>query len=392
MSVLIRNLLHFGELLRALGLDVPAGRMLDVALALRHVEIGRRSDFYFTLQALLVHRRADLDIFEQAFLMFWRRPPREWSPSDLRAMGERRRIGPPERESPQVGAAESGASRKDGLETVDRVAPMSYGAREVLRRKDFAEFSEDEIREARRMLRSFVWEPGRRRTRRWRSDGTEAPDLRALVRRTVRVGGEPVLIPGRERRWRQRPLVLVCDVSGSMDRYSRMLLHFAHQLAHRPGGLEAFVFATRLTRITSELRRRGADDAVRRVLAKVTDWGSGTRIGGALRTFNVDWARRVSGRGPIVLLISDGWDRGDPDALAREMTRLRRRCHRLIWLNPLLGSATYRPLTRGMQAALPVVDDFLPVHNLVSLEKLAAHLSAVPGRRPPRHARRRPVG
>lgn len=381
VSTLLKNLIHFGELLRALGLEIPAGRMLDVALALEHVRIGRRSDFYFTLRSLLVHRRVDLGVFDEAFVMFWRRPPGEWTPTDLRAMGERRRIGPPEREWPVPGSRDATARATGGPETVHRVAPLSYGARDALRHKDFAEYTDEEMRAAKAMLASLTWQPGWRRTRRWRARGDEAPDLRALVRQLARVGGEWLALPGRERRWRRRPLVLLCDVSGSMERYSRMLLHFAHGLLHRPGRLEVFLFATTLTRTTNELGRRGADEAVRNALKKIPDWGSGTRIGAALRTFNTTWARRVTARGPVVLLISDGWDRGEPDELAREMAQLARRVSRLIWLNPLLGSPAYQPLTRGMQAALPFIDDFLPVHNLVSLSALAEHLNALPPRR-----------
>jgi uncharacterized protein with von Willebrand factor type A (vWA) domain len=172
--------------------------------------------------------------------------------------------------------------------------------------------------------------------------------------------------------------VLLCDVSGSMERYTRVLLHFAHSLAHGFDRVEAFLFATQLTRVTHEIARHGVDVAVTKVQRRVPDWGGGTRIGDALRRFNVEWARRVLGRGPVVLLISDGWDRGEPELVRREMGRLQRSCHRLIWLNPLLGSPDYLPLTRGMQAALPFVDDFLPVHNLVSLEALAQHLNALP--------------
>jgi uncharacterized protein with von Willebrand factor type A (vWA) domain len=174
-----------------------------------------------------------------------------------------------------------------------------------------------------------------------------------------------------------------------MERYSRVLLQFAHRLANRHGSAEAFLFATRLTRVTREIASHGADQAVTHVLKRIADWGGGTRIGDAIRTFNVDWARRVGGHGPIVLLISDGWDRGEPERLAQEMARLARSCYRLIWLNPLLGSPSYQPVTRGMAAALPFVDDFLPVHNMVSLEALAAHLNTLSSRRPPR--RRRPA-
>jgi uncharacterized protein with von Willebrand factor type A (vWA) domain len=385
VSVLLRNLIHFGELLRALGLDIPAGRMLDVAAALDHVEIGRRTDFYFTLQSLLVHRRQDLATFDEAFRMFWRRLPNESALQDLRAVGEQRRLGPPERETPSVGSSAATASSSQ-VQPVERVAPMSYGDREVLRRKDFAQFTEEEMDEARSMMGALTWQPDLRRTRRWTPAAGRVSDLGRLVRRNIRYGGEPLVVPMRERRWARRRVVLLCDVSGSMERYSRVLLQFAHRLADRRG-LEVFLFATRLTRVTREIASRGADHAVTLVVKRTADWGGGTRIGDAIRTFNVGWARRVGGHGPIVLLISDGWDRGEPERLAHEMARLARSCYRLIWLNPLLGSPRYQPVTRGMAAALPFVDDFLPVHNMISLGALAAHLNTLSSRRLPRRQR-----
>ncbi|MGH9329329.1 MAG: vWA domain-containing protein, partial [Vicinamibacterales bacterium] len=175
--------------------------------------------------------------------------------------------------------------------------------------------------------------------------------------------------------------------SGSMERYSRMLLQFVHALARGQANVEAFLFATRLTRVTRQLSAAGIDDAVTGIARAVSDWGGGTRIGEALRIYNRRWGRRLLGHSPVVLLVSDGWDRGDPELLRVEIARLQRRCHHLIWLNPLLGSPTYEPLTRGMRAALPHVDDFMPVHNLASLEALASHLNTLaPGRlRAPRY-------
>jgi uncharacterized protein len=181
-----------------------------------------------------------------------------------------------------------------------------------------------------------------------------------------------------------RQIVLICDISGSMDRYSRLLLQFMHTVEHGLDRVEVFVFGTRLTRVTRQLRMRHIDAALERVSKEVQDWAGGTRIGESLLTFNTRWARRVLGRGAIVLIISDGWDRGDVDLLRREIARLQRSSFRLIWLNPLLGSPTYQPLTRGIQAALPYVDDFMPVHNLDSLESLALALADVTGRRPVR--------
>ncbi len=380
MSAILHNLLHFGRLLRALGLDVHAGRMLDVAGALAYVDIGRRSDVYFTLRTLLIHRPQDLATFDEAFRVFWRPPPGEWSTTDLRALGEQRRFG-----APHVDTAAGGSDAAGGRPATlaEAVEPMSYGSHEVLRAKDFGQFTQEELEHARAMIASLTWDPGLRRTRRWAPGRGGAIDLRRVVRRNLRYGGEPVLLPTRDRTLKRRPLVLISDVSGSMERYARMLLHFIYSLATgdaRPGHfirVEAFLFATRLTRITPELRDRGGAGAVPGIPGRVPDWGGGTRIGEALRTFNVRWARRVLGHGPVVLLISDGWDRGEPEMLRREMARLQRSCHRLIWLNPLLGSPDYQPLTRGMQAALPFVDDFLPVHNLASLEALAEHLEPI---------------
>jgi uncharacterized protein with von Willebrand factor type A (vWA) domain len=356
--------------------------MLDVAAALPHIDIGRRTDFYATLQSILIHRQQDLATFDEAFRVFWRPPSRDWSPTDLRAMGERRRMGAPHVEIP---ASQPESEHEAGLpvrrETATRIVPTSSSPREVSRLKDFAELSEEELDQAKAMIATLRWDVGMRRTRRWRPGDGPALDLKRVVRRNLAYGGEPLALPRRERLKKRRPLVVICDVSGSMERYSRLLLHFIGQMAGRLAHVDAFVFATRLTRITRELGWRGSRHSLPAIPRRVPDWAGGTRIGDALRTFNVHWARRVMGHGPVVLLISDGWDRGEPDRLAREMSRLQRSCHRLIWLNPLLGASDYQPLTRGMQAALPFVDDFLPVHNLVSLEALAAHLNRLPPRR-----------
>ncbi len=404
MSYLLHNLLHFGRLLHSLGLDVHAGRMVDVTSALEHIDIGRRSDVFFTLQSLLIHRPQDIEAFAEAFRVFWRRPPGEWSANDLRALGEERLTPRPEPAPASSSRAEAasegrrfGAPRVDGpvgdspaaddvalaplAEPVERVDPGSYGSEDVSRVKDFEQFTEEELERAKAMIATLRWNPGWRLTRRWAPGRGNALDLRRVVRRNIRYGGEPLVLPTRGRTVKRRPLVLICDVSGSMERYARMLLHFMHSLAGGLDRVEAFLFAARLTRITRELVRRRTSDAVPDIPRRVPGWGGGTRIGDALRTFNVRWANRVLGHGAVVLLISDGWDRGEPDLLRREMGRLQRRCHRLIWLNPLLGSAEYQPLTRGMQAALPFVDDFLPVHNLASLEALAEHLNRLPERR-----------
>jgi uncharacterized protein len=381
MSFLLHNLLHFAEVLHTAGLDVPAGRMVDVAGALEHVEIGRRTDFYCTLRALLVQHPQDFALFDEAFRAFWRTRSGEWSPRDLRAMGEQRRLDPTPKEPPLHATGEGGDGSSEAVtESVQRVAALSYSEREVFRARDFGEFDEVDLRRAREAIAGMHWEIGTRRTRRWTRASTGALDMRRVVAQFAK-SGELLLLETRRRATKPRPLVLICDVSGSMERYSRLLLYFVHGLAHRLGTVETFLFATRLTRVTRELAMRNARMPLRGMPSRLSDWGGGTRIGEALRTFNLRWARRVMRHGPVVLLISDGWDRGEPSVLRTEIARLQRSCHRLIWLNPLLGSPGYRPLTRGMQAALPFVDDFLPVHNLASLETLADHLSRLPPRR-----------
>ncbi len=393
MSFLLRNLLHFTRLLHRLGLDVQAGRTREVAMALRLVDVGRRSEFYHALRCLLIHRVDDLPLFDEAFRVFWRRPHGDWTESDLRAMGEKRRSGQPEYESelpPDASPGGDGGEETAPQYHVERMAALSYSDRDGLWAKDFEQFTEAEVAEAERMMAALDWEPGERRSRRWMPGKGPALDLRRAVRRNMRHGGELIHLPSRRRKTKRRPLILLCDVSGSMERYSRMLLHFVHALSGggRLGRVESFVFATRLTRITHQLAaRRPATVVVPSLPRTIGDFGGGTRIGDSLHTFNTEWARRVRGQGPVVLLISDGWDRGEPERLRAEMARLHRSCHRLIWLNPLLGSPDYLPLTRGMQAALPEIDDFLPVHNLASLEVLADHLSRLPAHRtPPRHA------
>ncbi len=377
MAFLLENLLQFGRLLRALGLDVQAGGMLDVAQALEHVGIGRRGEFYHALRALLVRRAEDLPVFDEAFRIFWRKPPGERTTHDVRPLGKERRFGKPRVETPSLRGDDGSSGGGSAQQPTASVALGTFSDREALQEKDFKDMTGEELEEAERLMAELRWQPGLRRSRRWRSGGGEV-DLRRLLRKSARGGAEALRIPQRGRRLRRRPLVLLCDVSGSMERYSSMLVRFAYVVSSGLEQVETFLFATRLTRISHRLRRRRLDSVLAQLSSHVPDWSGGTRIGESLRNLNVHWSRRVLNRGPVVLLVSDGWDRGDPQLLRREVARLRRSCRRLIWLNPLLGSPVYEPLTRGMQAALPYVHDFMPVHNLTSLRKLAEHLNALP--------------
>lgn len=378
-GALAANLLIFTRLLRRLGLDVHTARVVDAARALEYVDIGRRADVYHTLRTLFVRRHDDLTTFEAAFEAFWRRRGERWGRTDLRALGEQQ-AGLKLLFSMPGFADEPGRAVDRGTGEPLVVPRPTWSAREALRRKHFASYTPTEVEEATAAMRELEWEPGERRTRRWRSGGGAAVDLRAVIRQSLRCG-DLVVLPRRTRTTRPRPLVVIADVSGSMERYTRMLLRFVHALARRRVGVEAFLFATRVTRITRELGRDRVDEAVTAIARRVEDWAGGTRIGDALREINVRWTRRVFRRGAVALVISDGWDRGDPALLAAEIARLQRSCHRLVWLNPLLGSSGYEPLTRGMRAALPYVDDFLPAHNLASVEALAAHLNRLPARR-----------
>jgi len=379
---ILHNLLLFGEVLRRLGLDLGSDSILDLVRATEYVPIGRKGDFRSAARSLLVHRKQDLPLFDEAFQVFWRRPASGQTTHDLRSMGEQRRYRQPQVGPPAPGSDEEGQAAASDHRPVDRVdLSQTYSAREVLREKDFADFTAAEIADARRMMAELAWDLGYRRTRRLVPGEGTSLDLRKTLRRNLKYGGELLELAHRKPKAKPRPLVLVCDVSGSMERYTRMLLHFIHSIASGLEHVEGFLFATRLTRITRHLNYRSIDQAVTEVAKAVPDWAGGTRIGESLKTFNFRWARRVLSGGALVLIISDGWDRGEPELLSNEMARLQRSCHRLVWLNPLLGSPSYQPLTQGMQAALPYVDDFLPVHNFSSLEALGRHLSHLSSQR-----------
>ena len=373
----LNNLLLFGRLLRRLGLDVHTGRMLDAVRVLEDIGVYRRMDVRSALRTLMVHRREDLPVFDEAFAVFWRQRKNRMSSLDLRSMGEQRRYrrveaGPP----PPGGYAGDEASKGAAPDRID--LSRTFSAREVLRVKDFADFTPQEARHARQMLASLQWNPGVRRTRRKERGRGPELDVRKTLQHNIKFGGEILQLKSRRRKEKPRRLVVICDVSGSMESYTRMLLHFIHSLyAGLESKVEAFLFATRLTRITKQLGQRDIDQAVDGVAKAVPDWSGGTRIGTALKEFNFKWARRTLGWGSIVLIVSDGWDRGEPEVLRAEMHRLQRSCRRLIWLNPLAGREGYEALTQGMKAAEPYIDDLLPVHNLAALIDLADHLNGL---------------
>lgn len=409
---LLYRLTEFGRLLWEVGIDVGPGKMLDLAETLNHIDITNKEDFYNTLKCSLIAKHEQETIFNQMFLYYWYMRNRQdkqtgetapgaakrdeqrlrLPPSELKRLAEHMNTPSEQRKDLKAEMRETERRRQAIEQEAEEKADdegdpqgTAYSAIEVLRKKDFESFSWDEVQEAKKLMAEMRWQLGMRKTHRKAPArrGT-SPDMRRIVRRNLKYGAELLELTWRETRQKPRPLVIICDISGSMSLYSRLLLHFIHTISNGLLNVEAFVFGTRLTRITRQLKRRDVDDAVRDVSKSVQDWSGGTRIGDALHSFNQYWARRVLGRGAVVLIISDGWDRGDAGTLEIEMDRLQHSCHRLIWLNPLLGSPDYRPLTIGMKTALPYIDNFLPVHNLDSLINLGNLLNTIDDSRPAR--------
>ena len=379
---LAENVMHFARLLRSAGLPVGADQVHTALAALQLAGLESRPDFQAVLSACLVDRREHLDLFDQAFGLFWRDP-------DL--MGRlRAHLGPQAQpqdgapplppENRRLGAALFPPPPKRGpdepqQDPIQLDASLSWNDRELLNKVDFDTMTADEWRAAQRALQQMRWLfeplPSRRHEAAHRPG---RPDWRATMAQMARHGGDWGAVQWRAPRLQPAPLVVLADISGSMSRYSRMLLHFAHALGHADARVESFVFGTRLTRSTRLLKGRDPDLAIAQVVRAVADWSGGTRITTSLHAFNQRWARRVLGTQATVLLISDGLEHGDTTALSFEMERLHKSCRRLLWLNPLLRFAGFEPRAGGIKAMLPHVDRLLPAHNLQSLADLAQAL------------------
>ena len=381
-GTLVANVMHFARVLRRAGIPVGTGQIADAVRALERIDVTDREEFYWALAAVLIRDHAHHELFAHAFRLFWRDPQgMELALAALLPSIER-----PERKPPTARrvheALHPQQRRRAPVESrVELDATFSYSADEHLRSKDFAEMSADELRQARALIARMRLPVRDLRTRRHRPDPRgRRVDLRATLRAATGAGAD--IIPLRRRTLRTRPPVLValCDISGSMERYSEILLHFLHALTGARERVFSFVFGTRLTNVTRHLRHRDIGVGLAEIGHMVQDWGSGTRIGASLKDFNRTWSRRVLGQGAVVLLITDGLDRDAGADLGPEMERLHMSCRRLIWLNPLLRYAGFEPRAHGIRAMLPHVDDFRPVHDLDSLSALAAALSHGPGR------------
>jgi hypothetical protein len=394
-AVFLKNAVLFTRVLRAAGVPTDLGGALDFARALTLVDIGDRTQVHAAGATIFCRRHADLPVYDAVFDQFWRRhvariapaPPAEGpgrerasepngavAPESTAERRGERRSGRQEQPEP---ASEGADDREIGEGRV--VSPRAFSAAEAFSHREFDRMSTAELRDAERLIDLLRPRLETRLTRRYEHHphGRRlAP--RAMFRRNLATGGDPVDWVWRRRVRRPRSIVVLCDVSGSMERHARLLLRFVQALSRASDvRTESFVFGTRLTRITHELRGRDPDLAIRRVSETVTDWSGGTRIGDSLREFNLRWARRVLRTSGVVIVVSDGWDRGDPALVGTETARLQRNCHRLIWLNPLAGADGYEPLAAGMAAAYPAVDDFLPIHSLASLERLGEVLGGL---------------
>ncbi len=369
-DAVVRHVVTFGRVLREVGLEVGPGRVIDALRGLDAVDLTRQEDVYFALRQTLVSRQDELDLFDRAFVAWFLRapvlPPARRDTEPVARLGEALvgRVGDDDGD-PEESAGED---------------PLELGAspHEILREKDFAEMTPGELRILRRLIGEIARRRPLRSSRRRQVDARgDRLDLRRLIRQSLRTGGDPVDRPYRARKEVPRKLVVLCDVSGSMDAYARALLLFLHAAVGSGPGVEAFAFGTRLSRLTPELGTRDAEAALQRCTEAVTDWGSGTRIGASLKEFNDVYGRRALSRGAIVMIVSDGWERQDPELVGREMARLARAAYAVVWVNPLKGNPEYQPLAGGMRAALPFVDRFVSGHNLRSLEELATVLAGI---------------
>jgi uncharacterized protein with von Willebrand factor type A (vWA) domain len=383
------NVMHFARLLRAAGMRVGSDRVIDCVRALEMAGAQqfplRRDDWYWTMSAVLLSRQEQRPIFDQAFRIFWRDPKlAERMMSLLLPHAHGRAPKPEQRQSQRLtDALFSQKQESQESEKLELEARLTFSSREVLSRMDFDTMSAAELAEAKKMLAQLRLPLPLIRTRRFRAARYgHRIDLRKTLRESLREGGDIIPLVRAAPRTLHPPLVVLCDISGSMNPYSRMFLHFLHAITNDRDRVSVFVFGTRLTNITRQLRHRDVDVAMSRVAEAIKDWSGGTRIGASLREFNFKWGRRVLAQNACVLLVSDGLDREAGEGLAEEMERLAKSCRQLVWLNPLLRYEKFEARPAGVRAMLPHVDLFLPVHNLKSLVDLARTLSTPIKERP----------
>ncbi len=378
--------MHFARLLRATGLPVGPHKVLGALKALQTAGVDRRDDFYWTLASVFIDRREQFEMFDQAFHIFWRDPKlleRAMAMMMPAIQGRMEEDGtpPPNRLAEALMPKKQSEDQRSEEDEVVLDASFTASEREVLQRADFETMTNAELAAAKKIISQLRLPIPEVRTRRLHADPRgDRVDLRATMRASLRSGGEILQLPRRAQTLHHPPLVVLCDVSGSMNRYSRMFLHFLHAITNDRDRVHAFVFGTRLTNITRQLRHRDVDVAMNAVADTVADWSGGTRIGASIHDFNQRWSRRVLGQNAVILLISDGLDRDLGRELGKEMDRLHKSCHRLLWLNPLLRYRDFEARPAGIRAMLPHVDVFMSAHNIDSLIELGAVLNQTSGR------------
>ena len=370
------NVIGFARALRAAGVPVGPGAVIDAMAALQLIEIGNRSDVFTTLESIFVKRHEHALVFAQAFELFFRAAEDWKNMLDSVPLPEQARKKPPPA-SRRVQEALSQPSMTEQPQAQQQDLKLSVSDKEILQKKDFAQMSAAEIAEVTRAIAKMSLPQAQLETRRYQADPRGLRlDMRRTLRASLRTGGEIIDIRKLGRIEKPAPIVALLDISGSMSEYTRLFLHFLHAITDARKRVSVFLFGTRLTNVTRALRARDPDEALASCSSSVEDWAGGTRIATSLHSFNKLWARRVLGQGAIVLLISDGLEREADDRLAFEMDRLHRSCRRLIWLNPLLRYGGFEAKAQGIKMMLPYVDEFRPVHNLSSIEGLIAALSS----------------
>ena len=372
--------MHFARVLRAAGLPIGPDRVVDALRALETAGIERREDFYWTLAAVFLSKREQQELFDQAFHIFWRDPQMLERIMSLLLPQIYGRAGQAEQPEASKRLAEALYSKREQTQEgeqqeIDIDASLTFSQSELLQHADFESMSGAELAQAKKLIARLRLPIPEAQTRRFRPDARGARiDLPATLRASMRGGAQIIALKRRSRITRHPPLVVLCDISGSMSRYSRMFLHFLHAITNDRDRVHTLVFGTRLTNVTRHLRNRDVDIAMNRVAAAIQDWAGGTRIGVCLADFNRNWSRRLLGQNAVVLLISDGLDRDVGEGLGAEMERLHKSCRKLVWLNPLLRYEGFQPRPSGVRAMLPHVDAFMPVHNIESLVDLAREL------------------
>ena len=391
---LAENIMHFARVLREAGIPVGPGAVLDALDAAMSGSLRTRDDFYWTLHAVFVKRRDQRELFDQAFHVFWKKPKMLEQLMQLffhqvwRDVGEKaKQAGFRRLAEAMFDRHESKSQHREKKDDIEVDASFTASAEDVLRQKDFEQMTVAEQAQARHAIARLRLHRTEIMTRRWKASMKgPAIDMRRTLKGSMRAGGHFIDLERREKKWQEPPLVVLCDISGSCANYSRMFLHFLHALTNDRDRVSVFLFGTRLTNITRELKRRDIDEAMAKVSGAVKDWSGGTRIGTSLKEFNYRWARRVLTQGAHVLVMTDGLDREDVHVLEHEMQMLRRQSKHIVWLNPLLRFEGFQALAGGVRAMMPYVDEFRPVHSLESLRQLAAALAGAPG---PEHDPRR---